>query len=687
MSSATFTCEAVNRSGRWYISTGSKLYYEVCVANHSGRAVECTISLDEPPGGGTVAPQTFALGDGQSRVVTATIFESSTVNDLHAVISVRNGAGIVLARLERTLYPAPEERTAAQAQIDERTIEKAAFAIEPADRSVRWYVTPGTKAAYDVLVRYNGAVPASCVLVLDEPLGGGTFDPPTLTLAARGTAVARLTFSEDARVLSGQRVVVTLRTPGGRPLASLDQELYKVSDTDCNVSIRCEEALVENAELIGLGVVVTVKSLSQAPAAFPLEFTAHPALRWPSVEPLMLEPGQTIELPLKVMLDCSTTDALQARPTLEVRVRVSYGKRGARVLWKEVWRVAAPALGQAGATLPAATVADASASVESVPQAELVEIPSEARAGSDSVGPATRQPLPHGPPEDDLAASVVGPPPSRILTELALSAPSAWRPGSSGLAAGTSAIGDSVASAAAEPSPDARRTTEPASKTMLVPVTAIVFVVVSGLALAGALAILLRPPDSSPASTQVIAASSQPASDFPAAAPAPSHGRAPAAAQRNHASPKPTPGPTTAVAVKPLAPRVETAAPLAATRPPVAPAPTSRSVALKPAPPRRPVPAVDRNAVVALDTVDAYYGPRGRVVRVNWSSSAQKSAVVQLINERGAIVSESTVKGGRQTAVLYLPKGYRGAVLVQLTASGYHGERVSQTATLPPFGG
>jgi hypothetical protein len=150
----------------------------------------------------------------------------------------------------------------------------------------------------------------------------------------------------------------------------------------------------------------------------------------------------------------------------------------------------------------------------------------------------------------------------------------------------------------------------------------------------------------------------------------------------------PTPHPVASVA--------PTATPRAATPPPTAAPATPKPAAQKaiptwqtqaPAPVHHPRPAqAESGSVVALGGIEAYYGPRGRAVRVLWSADAQASASVQLIDDRGTTVNTASVRGGRQSVLMYLPKGYRGGVTVQVSSIGKLGERVAQTTSLPAFG-
>jgi hypothetical protein len=143
-------------------------------------------------------------------------------------------------------------------------------------------------------------------------------------------------------------------------------------------------------------------------------------------------------------------------------------------------------------------------------------------------------------------------------------------------------------------------------------------------------------------------------------------------------TPQPTAAPTQAAQTPHVAtPRPATARPAAAHHQ----APSWSAPVARPQPPQ----AVSQS-VVALGGIEAYYGPRGHAVRVLWSADEQASASVQLIDERGAIVSATTVRGNRQNALLYLPRRFHGPLTVQVSSVGRLGERVAQTTSLAAFG-
>jgi hypothetical protein len=101
--------------------------------------------------------------------------------------------------------------------------------------------------------------------------------------------------------------------------------------------------------------------------------------------------------------------------------------------------------------------------------------------------------------------------------------------------------------------------------------------------------------------------------------------------------------------------------------------------------PRKQRRSVDRSSTVAMAGISARYGPAGRNVRVLWAASSQASANIQLIDDRGTVISSAGISGPRQNALLYVPRSYHGPIYVQVVSMGYSGERVTQSTSLPPF--
>jgi hypothetical protein len=70
---------------------------------------------------------------------------------------------------------------------------------------------------------------------------------------------------------------------------------------------------------------------------------------------------------------------------------------------------------------------------------------------------------------------------------------------------------------------------------------------------------------------------------------------------------------------------------------------------------------------------------------VNWTSSGQALAQIQLTNATGRLIGARLVRGGAQSSLLFLPRGYRGPVYVQLVAIGRRGDRVTESTQLGGF--
>jgi hypothetical protein len=95
-----------------------------------------------------------------------------------------------------------------------------------------------------------------------------------------------------------------------------------------------------------------------------------------------------------------------------------------------------------------------------------------------------------------------------------------------------------------------------------------------------------------------------------------------------------------------------------------------------------PRPTIDRTQVVALFGVAAAYAAGGHAVSVAWNGSAQASALVQLVDFTGKVIASRTIRGGGNATTMRVPRGYHGPLSVNVTAFGYHGERVAQSASL-----
>jgi hypothetical protein len=171
-------------------------------------------------------------------------------------------------------------------------------------------------------------------------------------------------------------------------------------------------------------------------------------------------------------------------------------------------------------------------------------------------------------------------------------------------------------------------------------------------------------------------------------------------ATRRSSAQKPQSTPQHAIAARKLAKSRALPQPAARAAVPVKPATAARAVqqpapaqvaavVAAPAHPLRRAPAYQpeaAGAVVALGGIEAFYGPRGRAVRVIWSSAQQASANVALIDDRGTTVNAVTVRGARQAVTMRLPRRFHGPLTVEVSSVGRLGERVAETTSLPAFG-
>src|SRR5579872_1214135 len=624
--------------------------------------------------------------------------------------------------------------------------------IETLDRSGRWYLTPGAKSIYDLRVRNDSNAPFDCSLVLEEPASGAVVEPPQFTLRGHEVRTVTVTFAPDAPPARTSRVCLALRSADGSELARFEQPVAITGGSDCSISLAWKDAIVESGDLRGFELACSVRSQSEGPTSFPLTFASHPALSFPNLPPLVLEPGQSVEVAIPVRWNRDVKDESGANhpALLEVGVPVSNGRRTSRMRWDAIESQLQPfkwndllatvhAPGSNGSTNGVATKdraddAAPTAQKEPAPATEptkeataavLALPPATAPATEPATGAAPAQTTPSEPavpagidanaatasaaatPSPDLPLfngvapdqahfeqpqeAVTAPPDPKAVAELAAAAaaftaslaPSNADPGTAALENAITTRRDAAVSyRSVRESPQVRK----------IPAGWII-AALAAIAIAVA-AIFVRPagvqqaPSTGPVTitTPVAVTTTQaPSLHVPAAAIRP-----PA---RHHASAKPTPRaqpqPTpTAGAATPQPTTAATAAPVTRTppsQPRIALQPVNQPAAQRPAFRRARVAAAPVGPVVALGGIEAHYGARGHAVRVNWSAAEQSSANVQLIDDRGTTLNAITVGGYRRSVLLYLPPGYRGPVTIQLTSVGRLGERVAQTASLPPF--
>ena len=215
----------------------------------------------------------------------------------------------------------------------------ANLAIECADRSVRWYLTPGQTSRYEILVtNQSGDESAECTMSLDDPPAGGAFEPASFTLRPRERKNVTLTFGEETQVPRDQRVLISVRDPDSIVIGSFEHGLISAGSTDCTVSLSFKEPIVDGDDIRGFVISCAIKSLSAIPGTFALQFTPHPALEFVDVTPIKLQPGQTETVAIPILWKRTQKDAhgLDHPYAIEIGVAVSQGRRTFRLLWDTV---------------------------------------------------------------------------------------------------------------------------------------------------------------------------------------------------------------------------------------------------------------------------------------------------------------------------------------------------------------
>jgi hypothetical protein len=493
--------------------------------------------------------------------------------------------------------------------------------------------------------------------------------------------------------------VITVSDAAGQVLTTIERELVSGSSTDATIDLTWKAPIVEDGKLCGFVLLCAIRSLSGGADDFTPEFGAHPSLCFPTLSPVWLEPGETAHLELPIRWDRALRDAegWNHPRAIEVFVAVSQGRRSGRLSWDVVQRSIAAMLDRSDRS-PVVERKAASPSLAPTSPAGAPPVPDVA---SNGVKPPTTTPPPSQPPPSKSAV------PKKIRdidSELAINF-EGYRPafqlvnGKGASQAVQPVFGDELIAA---PSNGAIKVDDldssivgsglnyarngnagkPASQSGLrrVPLAAwaaaVAVVAVLGFA-------LLRPHAPATQSTSGAATASAPATvavkvasvKAPSRAARPSYVIARVAPKPKPSAPSPatiaqTPAATTppAVQAKPLPAQVATAA----HRTP------ARQIAPRPAP-------INRSALPEIASVDAAYATRGHAVRLEWYSTSQASAAVQLTDARGTLIAQSAVNGGRSRLLIGLPRGFHGGVYIQVSVTGYHSERVVQTSSLPPF--
>lgn len=467
-------------------------------------------------------------------------------------------------------------------------------------------------------------------------------NPSSVTLKAGESRNVSIAFKPEWLTLRDRKAVISARDAAGTVLATFVHDLVAATTTDCSISLAWKEPIEGDGALRGFVLLCTLRSISSTPGIFEPDFTAHPSLRLPEKQRITLGPGESTAFDVPVIWNRSARDneGWNHPRTIEVGVPVTHGRRSATAPWDLVQQHIEPYL----------TDADRAPLLARRPPPPQFKQP----GGAPSVSGLTASAMP-----EPTTAPVVTESHSARIARSELEA---------GVTAGGMRLPPQPVSPHAPPPAD-RETIAVAPGTLLLIAFAL-----------GAIAIvvfwMLRQPPN------ITAVSTAPVQVVSPALPSARHNAS--ANHRPHPSGSHAPSTTVPPAVaNPVAQSAGTQGPnatsAAASKQPPATAHRA-SAARRGAAPQRVSP-IDRSALVQLDNVGAEYLRGGRAVHVSWDSYAQAGANVQLLNDQNTIIAQTTV-GRRMGAILPLPRGYRGNVYVQVTAVGYHGERVVSTTLL-----
>jgi len=212
--------------------------------------------------------------------------------------------------------------------------------VDSADNSSRWYITPGISSTYDLQVHNDTDRAVLCRVTLASHPETGSVKPQSLTLQARETRTVAVTFGPDAKLPRDRQAVIMVKDAAGQVLRTISRDLISGASTDATIEMAWKSPIVENERLCGFVLTCAIRSLSGAADEFTPDFAAHPSLRFPSLSPVWLEPGDTAHLELPIRWDRAARDAegWNHPRAIEAFVAVSQGRRSGRLSWDVVQR-------------------------------------------------------------------------------------------------------------------------------------------------------------------------------------------------------------------------------------------------------------------------------------------------------------------------------------------------------------
>jgi len=471
-------------------------------------------------------------------------------------------------------------------------------------------------------IRNESDSPVECHLRVDQPASASA-SPAVLTIQPRHSRTADIIFLANWSPDQESHLEVSLRNAQGERLAIFSHELVAAESSDCAVALDIKEPILINGVLAGFKLWFSITSRSATPRRFEVDFAPHPSLRFPERKTITLGPGEAtaFEVPVEWNRSVRDVQGWNHPRVVEVFVPVSQGRRTAALSWDIVERRLEQYL----------SADDRDAKV--VPAEPVVE---------------KRPTYLHKTPGQLKYTELVE---LKKLEQAVVGVAHVRTPVNS----------------------------DDASKKSLLkrmPIAPITLTAIALVALTLTVFFFLRPPVSHPVTAVVHV--TQPELTPPIVHAKPHAARLAAGAAAKPVWTTVASGSHSTVAAVDYSKEAAGAGTAATTAKNTQP----KAVALAPRRQPAPLPAMDRNAVVALNDVAVAYTSGGRAVSVAWSGSAQASATVELLDFTGKIIASRTVPGDRSTATVRLPPRYHGSVSVQVIANGYHGERVVQSAYL-----
>jgi hypothetical protein len=221
--------------------------------------------------------------------------------------------------------------------------------VDSSDKSVRWYITPGTASTYDLQVHNDTDRAVLCRVTVASHLETASVKPGSLTLQAHETRTVAVTFGADAQLPRDRKAVIMVKDAAGQTLSTIERELVSGASTDATLVLSWKEPILEEGALRGFILYCNIRSLSGTADDFTPDFTPHPALTYPKHEPVWLEPGATAMLELPIRWDRAKRDneGWNHPRAIEASVAVSQGRRSTRMVWDVVQRAAGELLDRA----------------------------------------------------------------------------------------------------------------------------------------------------------------------------------------------------------------------------------------------------------------------------------------------------------------------------------------------------